>query len=129
MSKTITISDEAYKMLRDLADDNDRTLSGQISYILKRYKETDSVAEEVVNSNYSLDSMNVNTKVDYLANKFENNNRRKQEHPRLQAIKEELKELSDQLDSENDPTEVTYIMEKIQELQKERNNIIKEIEE
>lgn len=118
MSKTITINDEAYSMLRELAKYYGRTLSGQFWYILKNYSEPTVEAQPMILPRLDIDEE---------SRKFEEVKRRKQEHPRLQAIKAEIAEIGEQLDNENSPTKANELITRLQELQKEANAISDEL--
>ena len=50
MSKTITVDDTTHKKLKDLAQDNGRTISGQIRYLIS-HSVTDTLIGEVMSIN------------------------------------------------------------------------------
>ena len=50
MSKTITVDDTTHKKLKDLAQDNGRTISGQIRYLIS-HSVTDTLIGEVMSVN------------------------------------------------------------------------------
>lgn len=125
----IQLKDEVYERVVDEAERVDRSVRNMVSVLVERGLNSINDQSQVEVVAPALDNMDVDVKVDYLANKFEENKRKKQEHPRLQAIKTELKELKNQLDDEDDSDKAVHIMNRIQELQKESNDINKEIEE
>lgn len=123
----IQLKDDVYERVVNEANNVDRSIRNMVSVLVEMGLNCNDQQPQAEVAMPILNGMDVDTRVDSLYSKFEEVKRKKQEHPRLQAIKAELSELGDQLEGETSPTKANELMIRIQELQKEANAISDEL--
>lgn len=123
----IQLKDDVYKMVVSEAQRVDRSVRNMVSVLVEKGLNNDATVVEYTQPTYQ-PTWEMPPEIEEKTSRYDELKKIKQGHPRLQAIKSELETLSAQLEDETDPSNANEILARMQELQKENNDIIKEIE-